>query len=215
MTFKVENNHKLLVPLPSTKLIGELTLRIQRFRTRLMRYDFCIDYVPGKILYTADALFRAPIDPPLSTDEFQPEVKCNVNAVILSLPASDHRLEEIRNELKRDDTLKKVMQYTQYGWPNDKRTLYGPIVKFWGERGNLSVHDGLLLRGRQLLIPPCLRSDDLRHLYDGHLGISKTRENAASTLWWPGILRDIERMVRECPMCEPISQRADRANERN
>ena len=94
------------------------------------------------------------------------------------------------------------MQYTQYGWPDNKRTLHGPIAKFWGERGNSSIHDGLLLRKWQLVIPPCLRNDVLCHLHDGHQGISRTRENAASSVWWPGISRDIEQMVRECPMCE-------------
>ena len=38
MTFKVETDHKPLVPFLSTKLIDELPLRIQRFRMRLMRY---------------------------------------------------------------------------------------------------------------------------------------------------------------------------------
>ena len=94
------------------------------------------------------------------------------------------------------------MQYTQHGWPDDKRKLYSPTAKFWGERGNLSVHDDLLLRGRQLEISPCLRKDILHHLHDGHQGITRTRENAASSVWLPGISRDIERMVRECPMCE-------------
>ena len=168
-----------------------------------MRYNFSINHVPGKFLYTADALSRAPIDQdPSASEELQSEVECYVNVVTVSLPASDHRLEEIRIELKRDDTLKVVMQYTQHGWPDDKRKLYGPIAKLWGERENLSVHDDLLLRGRQLIIPPCLRKDILRHLHDGHQGITRTRENTASSVWWPGISRDIERMVRECPMCE-------------
>ena len=125
-----------------------------------------------------------------------------MNAVMVLFPASDHGLEEIRIELKRDDTLKVVMQYTQHGWPDDKRKLYGPIAKLWGERRNLSVHDDLLLRGRQLIIPQCLRKDILRHLHNGHQGITRTHEIAASLVWWPGISQDIERMVRKCPMCK-------------
>lgn len=58
MRFKVETDQKPLIPLFSTKLIDELPVRIQRFRMRLMRFDFAIAHVPGKLLYTADSLPR-------------------------------------------------------------------------------------------------------------------------------------------------------------
>jgi hypothetical protein len=61
MQFKVETDHKPLVPLLSYKLIDELPIRVQRFRMRLMRFSFDIRYVPGKELYTAGALSRAPL----------------------------------------------------------------------------------------------------------------------------------------------------------
>ena len=48
----------------------------------------------------------------------------------------------------------------------------------------------------------CLRKDILRYLHNGHQGITRTRESAASSVRCPGISRDIERMVREGPMCE-------------
>ena len=33
----------------------------------------------------------------------------------------------------------------QNGWPEEKRRVHGPIAKYWSERGNISLHDGLLL----------------------------------------------------------------------
>ena len=71
-----------------------------------------------------------------------------MNAVPVTLPASDHRLDEIHSELKNDGTLKTVMQYVQKGWPEEKRSVHGPVAKYWSERGNISLHSGLLLRGR-------------------------------------------------------------------
>ena len=206
MRFKVETDHKPLIPLFSTKLIDELPVRIQRFRMRLMRFDFAIAHVPGKLLYTADSLSRSPQEgktqEPKSWDDLHDEVECYVNAVLVTLPASDQRLDEIRSELKSDDTLKTVMQYVQNGWPKEKRRVHGPIAKYWSKRGNISLHDGLLLRGRRIIIPPRLRADLLRRLHDGHQGITKTRANAASSVWWPGISQDITRVVQNCAMCE-------------
>ena len=70
LKFHVETDHKPLVPLFSTKLIDELPVRIQRFRMRLLRFDFTISHVPGKSLMTADTLSRAPLDKgPIDSDE--------------------------------------------------------------------------------------------------------------------------------------------------
>ena len=114
-----------------------------------------------------------------------------MNAVQVTLPASDQRLNEIRSELKNDDTLNTVMQYVQNGWPEEKRRVHGSIAKCWKERGKISLHNRLLPRGRRIITPPKLRADVLRHLHDGHQGITKTSANAASSMWWPGISQDI------------------------
>ena len=42
-----------------------------------------------------------------------------MNAVLVTLPTSEQRLDGIRSEPKKDDTLKTVMQYVQNG-PEEK-----------------------------------------------------------------------------------------------
>ena len=98
--------------------------------------------VPGKYLYTADALSRAPLRGTIDrgSEEFQREVNFYVNAVLVQLPASDRRLEEIRREVAKDDTLAIVSRYVKTGWPDDKRKVHGPVNLYWPERGNLSIH---------------------------------------------------------------------------
>ena len=212
LKFHVETDHKPLVPLFSTKLIDELPVRIQRFRMRLLRFDFTISHVPGKSLMTADTLSQAPLDKgPIDSDErderhkedeLRREAEAYVRAILIYLPASDARLDEIRSELKKDEILKVVIHHVEHGWPENRRDVYGQMVKFWNERGNLTVHEGLLLRGKQIVIPSSLRTDVLRHLHDGHQGITKTRENANSSVWWPGLSKDIEKTVKNCVVCE-------------
>ena len=123
MRFKVQTDHKPMIPLLSTKLIDELPVRIQRFRMRLMRFDFAIAHAPGKLMYTADSLSRSPQEckahESKSWNDLQDDVEGYVNAVLVTLPTSDQRLDGIRSELKKDDTLKTVMQYLQNG-PEEK-----------------------------------------------------------------------------------------------
>ena len=140
---------------------------------------------------------------PEKESDLETESDFFVNAVMVTLPASDQILDEIRRELKKNDTLKVVMQYVQEGWPTDKRKLCGPVGKYRNERGNLSNHDDLLLKGRRLEISHSRNPQTERPLiliHDAHQSISKTRKNTASSVWWCGLSRDIEKMLQNCDM---------------
>ena len=58
--FLMETDHKPLVPLLGTKSLDKLPPRVLRFRLRMSRYNYSIEHVPGKYLYTADTLSRTP-----------------------------------------------------------------------------------------------------------------------------------------------------------
>ena len=89
ISFHIQTDHKPLVPLLSTKLLDELPVRVQRFRMRLMRYDFTISHIPGKDLVTADTLSRAPVAEGTSLDQsLQEEVNAYGQLTLESLPAS-------------------------------------------------------------------------------------------------------------------------------
>ena len=97
MHFKLETDHKPLVPLLSTKSLDEMPIRVQRFRLRLMRFSYSIYHVPGKDICTADTLSRAPVLTEDHTAEaFHKEVNAYDNLVIDYLPATTKRLQEIK-----------------------------------------------------------------------------------------------------------------------
>ena len=54
--FSLETDHKPQVSLLGGKAISDLPPRFQRFRMRPLRFDYDILYIPGKELYTPDAL---------------------------------------------------------------------------------------------------------------------------------------------------------------
>ena len=90
--FHIETDHKPLVPLLSSKQLDRLPPRVLRFRLRLARYSYTIQHVPGKLLYTADALSRAPA-PGKGSLQFEPEVEAFVEAIVTNLPATRPRLD--------------------------------------------------------------------------------------------------------------------------
>ena len=91
--------------------------------------------------------------------ELHNEAKAYVQAILICLPASERCLDEIRSELKKDEILEVVIHHVEHGWPENRRDVYGKMVKSWNECGNLTVHEGLLLRGKQIIIPSSLRMD--------------------------------------------------------
>ena len=68
--------------------LDALPPRVLRFRLRLDRLDYDIKHVPGKELYTADTLSRAPS----TSFTLQDLAEICIMAAITHLPASDQRL---------------------------------------------------------------------------------------------------------------------------
>ena len=46
-----------------------------------------------------------------------------------------------------------------------------------------------------------MRLDVLDKIHQGHLGISKCRERAKQSVWWPGLSNQIQYMVQSCRTC--------------
>ena len=57
----LETDHKPLVPILGKKNLDMLPPRVLRFRLCLIRFQYSIQHVPGKTLYTADTLSRTPL----------------------------------------------------------------------------------------------------------------------------------------------------------
>ena len=94
-----------------------------------------------------------------------------------------------------------VYQLTPNGWP--KRISKVPRIakKFWGATDELSIEEGLLLKGNRMCIPPELYDRSLHELHEMHLGIEKMQHRARATLYWPGIDTDIVEYVKRCKTC--------------
>ena len=201
LQFCVETDHKPLVPLFSSKILDELPLRVQRFRMRMMRFRFSIRHVPGKQLSTADALSRAPTTTPSSSNNlFQDEVEAYIQVTMQDLPATEKRLAEIQVHQEQDETCKMVRDFCKRGWPK-KAELPDSVKPFYAVSGELVLHHNLLMRGSRLVIPRDLQPGVLRQLHSSHQGISKCRERARQSVWWPGLSKQLEETVRRCSVC--------------
>ena len=199
--FKLETDHKPLIPLLSSKSLDEMPIRIQRFRLRLMRFSYKIDHIPGKKICTADTLSRAPDSESDKADtDLQTEVNAFVNIVMENLPATAEKLQKIKSCQDEDPVCQQIKKFCQEGWPN-LRNLTGPIKQYMPSKSELTVNNGILLKGSRLVIPPSLRLDIIEKLHAGHQGFTKCQRRAKQSVWWPQIRKDIDLRVTKCIVC--------------
>ena len=69
----------------------------------------------------------------------------------------------------------------------------------------LSVEDGLLIRGSRIVIPSYLRQDMLHRIHECHQGFVKCRERARHSVWWPGLSAQLEDLVYNLSVGVPQS----------
>ena len=200
-SFSVETGHKPLVPLLSSKHLDNLPPRILRFRLRLARFKFTIAHLPGKLLYTADALSRAPCSSgDKKSQELEEEVERFIAGVTSALPATEQRLKEYCQAQERDPVCSRAAEYCQLGWPA-KQTIEQELIPYWKVRSALSMHDHLLLYNNRIVVPCSLREETISRMHEGHQGIERCRMRAKCSVWWPGISRQLTEAVSNCQVC--------------
>ena len=198
--FLLETDHKPLVPLLSSKDLDKLPPRILRFRLRMMRFEYSIVHVPGKYLYTADALSRAPRTT-TGDDAKESEVELHMELALVEMPASEPRLETYRQAQTEDHTCSSIINYCRNGWPRKKGQLDLNIRPYADFQARLSVGNGLLLLDSRIVVPESMCWETLVKLHQGHQGIQRCRYRAKHSVWWPKISQDIENIVKQCPKC--------------
>ncbi|XP_045023114.1 uncharacterized protein K02A2.6-like isoform X4 [Daphnia magna] len=196
----VETDHKPLVGLLE-KPIATCSPRIQRMRLQLQRFDFRLVYKPGKELFIADTLSRAP-SPRLFTDDVTQDSEDQVHHVLHSLVTSVSTRKRYAEVTALDPTLQLLKTVIQKGWPEKRAQCPAAVKPYWSVRSELSMVEGILLCGSRLVVPMSLRRETMEGIHDGHFGETKSVLRAKSAVYWPGWEDQVKNMVASCSVCQ-------------
>ena len=175
------------------KPIHSAPSRLQRMLLQLQKYDYTLICKPRKEMTLTDRLSRFP-----SNKENTPiELLQNIQ----HLTFTSNRIYIIRGSIERDAILSTVYQLTLNGWPDKISQVPRIARQFWGARDELSIEEGLLMKGNCICISPELYDRSLHKLHEMHLGIEKMQHRARATVYWPGIDVDIVEYVKRCKIC--------------
>ena len=172
--------------------------RLQRMMLRLQRYDLDIEYVPGRHMYLADTLSRAPLAAFEISDiaEEISEIDCTTH-----LPVSDQRWTQLNRESAEDPVLHDLRQVIKDGWPPHKSMVPVHLHPYFDIRDELTVQNELIFKGHCVVVPKSLRKELMEKVHASHIGIGGCIRKAREALYWPRMSLELKDYISKCDIC--------------
>ena len=153
--FILETDQKLLETILSRSL-NQATPHLQRILIRTFPYSFMVRYLPGLKHQLADCLSHV--------GGLQDSIKLSklsVYQITSQLNARSDSLQQLREATQADDML-EILKYTiNQGWPSSIKDVPSKIQPFWTFQEELTIEDGLILKGTRIVIPSKKQDDIL------------------------------------------------------
>lgn len=193
----VVTDHKPLVSITNKPLV-KAPKRLQSLLLKIQDYDISLIYKTGSQLVVSDSLSRAPLP------ETENDYTCNN---LMDTPFKPSRLDEIKASTVLDPTLNQLKLVILQGWPDLREEVPPSTLPYFPYRDELTVQDGIILRGDRVVIPTSLRRDMLLRVHAGHHGINSCLRRARELIFWPGMSQEIRAYVESCDTCATFSHR--------
>lgn len=204
---KVETDHKPLVSI-FNKNLSDIPQRLQRMMLKLQQYDLSVTHVPGKYMYIADTLSRAQFHGDKSHDEtdellnsLNDDLRIHATFLVNSIHVSEGKLNEIKAETLKDVNLQKIVCLINNGWPCKKSMVPDDVKQYFHIKDQLHVIDGVVFKLNSIIIPQSMRHAMLKHMHEGHLGITNTKNLVRGVIFWPCMFSEIENYIQNCQTC--------------
>ena len=193
----VITDHKPLVPIMN-KPLSKAPKRLQAMMMRMQPYTVNMVYQPGSQLIIADTLSRAPL--PVSASSNEHDDFSQVNNLQWT-PVKQERLTEIERATDKDNVMMKLKARITTGWPEKLADLEPELKPYFSYRDELTLQDGLIVRGDRIVIPASMRLEVKRKVHAGHMGINSCIRRARDLVFWPGMSKEIQQYVEACETC--------------
>ena len=89
---------------------------------------------------------------------------------------------------------------------NNIKEIPQVLHPYWTFHKELTIEDGLILKGTQIVIPNKKHEAILKQTHDSHLGLTKCKLHAKQAVYWPGLNDQLEQLVLNCQLCLKYSR---------
>ena len=206
-TTTVHTDHKPLQNI-LLKPISLAPARLQRMLLHLSKYDIQVVYVGFKSVLLADTLSR------LVEQGSAREIPGLDIIIAQVLKVEPTRLESLQEDTKAGPTLAELTDLILTGWPNSMQDIPEHLHPYWYFRDELTILDGLIMKGNRVVIPTSMRPATLSRLHDAHQGLTSMLQCARRTVYWPKLQDDITDMVQKGDECQRHGNKKPRPPEK-
>ena len=119
-------------------------------------------------------------------------------AAVLDAPIT---WEDLQITTAADTNLRNLSDVIEDGPPDARHHLPAGIRDYFPFIHDLSSVNGVICRGERIVIPAQLRQTCLNALHAAHQGTSGMTARAQTSLFWPGISKDIAETRSKCTVC--------------
>ena len=98
-------------------------------------------------------------------------------------------------------------------WPANIREIPQILHPYWTFREELTIEDGLILKGTHIVIPTTKQESILTQIHDSHLGLTKCKLRAKQAVCWPGLNEQLKQLILNCPLCLKYSRSKKKTDE--
>ena len=120
---------------------------------RLQKYDLTIHYKPRQKIPVADTLSRLHLN---EVDYSHEAFDAHVYSVVKNLPVSDQKMWHLQASTLSDPDMQQLIAVIKEGCPDHRNSCPPSLKPFWNYRDELSVMEGLVLKGERIVIPVAL-----------------------------------------------------------
>ena len=194
--FKIVTDHKPLLGIMNGKHLDAMNnVRIQRLMSKLLGFEFTVEWIAGKNHVIADALSRNPVFMAKNHDDII------IRKVAEMVP--DPALESVSKHAEEDKDYQEVVDAVKRGIRVKKLHESPPAQQYRSMWEEISVYeeDRLLTISNRIIVPVAARKAILASIHIQHTGQTKTLDNARQLYFWPGMAKDIRSMVSRCKEC--------------
>ena len=146
----VLTDHKPLIAI-SKKLLVSAPSRLQHLLLRLANYNVELQWIPGKEMIFSDHLSHNVIVRDSSNKPTCEGLDLKIHNIYLN--ASNDKCLGHATEMSKDPMMQALKHQIIKGWPHSRSECGKNLQDFWNYRDELSVLDGLVLKGSHIVIP--------------------------------------------------------------
>ncbi|UYV63280.1 K02A2.6-like [Cordylochernes scorpioides] len=191
--FIINTDHKPLLAIFGDKnnLPALVANRLHRWSLSISNFNFEIKYTKGTEIPLADFLSRFPNPEKGEKEEEMGEILLIENSIL------DYVL--VSYKTQEDPTLRKLYKLVKYDkYDVDSEVDIKPYNRIKNE---ITIVRNCLFFGNRMIIPDSLREYVLKIIHENHIGVNKMKTLARSSVYWPGMDEQIEKLSKSCSTC--------------